>query len=133
MNEIHELSERVQKLEAENKRLKRWGIGAAIVAGAVGLMSAASAVCNTVYAERFVLQDTGGHSRAVMTAYESGGSPSFSLLDEKGAKSLTFGVADGGKAYIELAGKDGPVRSNFAVNAEGQATIEKGKEVASAR
>jgi hypothetical protein len=133
MNEqMNELSQRVQKLEAENKRLKRLGIGAAVVVGAVGLMSAASTMCNTVSAERFVLRDANGRDRAVMTAYETGGVPNFSLLDASGKKALTFGVSESGQSYIELSGKAGPVRSNFAVSPEGQATIEKSKEVASA-
>lgn len=132
MNEqMNELSTRIEKLESENRRLKRFGIAAAVVVGAVGLMSATSAMCNTVSAERFVLRDSNGRDRAVMTAYETGGVPNFSLLDAKGKKSLTFGVNEEGQSYIELAGKEGPVRSNFAVNAEGQATIEKGKDVAS--
>jgi hypothetical protein len=37
MNEqIQELSQRLAKLEVENKRLKRFGIAAALVVGAVG-------------------------------------------------------------------------------------------------
>ena len=103
MNEqIQELSQRLAKLEVENKRLKRFGIAAAVVVGAVGLMSAASTMCNTVTAERFVLRDANGRERAVMTAYETGGVPNFSLLDSSGKKALTFGVSETGQSYIEL-------------------------------
>jgi hypothetical protein len=72
-----------------------------------------------------VLQDSSGRERAVMTAYETGGLPQFTLMDQNGKQALSFGVADNGRGYIEVAGADGtPVRSHFAIGAEGNATIE---------
>ena len=131
--EIRDLEQRVRQLERQNRNLKRAGIAAGAVLGFVALTSMASTMCRTVWAERFVLQDSGGRDRAVMSAYESGGVPSFSLLDEKGSKALTLGVADDGRAYVEIPGTEKSVRSFFAVSAEGNATIAKGKEVAAAR
>lgn len=123
--ELNALVERVAKLESQNRSLKRWGIGFAALAGAVTLCSAAAAVCDVVSAERFVLRDTSGRERAVLTAYETRGVPQFSLLSSKGQRALTLGVAEDGRAYIEVAGADGKqVRSHFAIGAEGNATIE---------
>ncbi|MCC7015435.1 MAG: hypothetical protein IT454_22945 [Planctomycetes bacterium] len=124
--EVNELAQRVSRLETENRRLKRIGLGLAALAGAVTLCSAAMVVCDTVYGERFVIRDTGGRERAVITAYETRGLPQLQLMNQKGQKALTLGVAEDGRAYLEVADNAGkPVRSFFAVGAEGNATIEK--------
>lgn len=124
--QANDLALRVEKLENENRKLKRWSLGLAALAGVVALSSAAAVVCDTVYGERFVIRDTSGRERAFITAYETHGLPQFSMLTEKGQKALTLGVANDGRAFLEVADASGkPVRSYFAVGAEGQATIEK--------
>src|SRR5688572_1996056 len=133
-HDIQSLADRIQNLESSNRRWKRLGIAAAALAGIATLASMRSvvaAVCNTVYAERFVLQDARGNERARITAYETNGLPQFTLQDQKGRKALSFGVSEDGRGYIEVAGADGkPVRSHFAVGAEGNATIELPKSAA---
>ncbi len=126
--QLQELSGRVQRLEEENRRLKKSARRATIALAALGgialLSSMTAAMCETVWAERFVLKDARGRERGVLTAYETGGVPQFALLDAKGGRALTFGVDAEGRGYIEVASKSGPVRSHFAVSPEGQATIE---------
>jgi hypothetical protein len=126
--DLQALADRIQQLETTNRRWRRLGIAAVALAGVAALASMRSVVatvCNTVYAERFVLQDARGNERARITAYETNGLPQFTLHDQKGRKALSFGVAEDGRGYIEVAGADGkPVRSHFAVAAEGNATIE---------
>jgi hypothetical protein len=126
--QLQELSGRVLKLEEENRRLKTSARRATIALAALGgialLSSMTAAMCETVWAERFVLKDSRGRERGVLTAYETGGVPQFALLDAKGGRALTFGVDAEGRAYLEVAGKAGPVRSHFAVSPEGKATIE---------
>src|SRR5688572_15531586 len=124
--DVQVLAERIAKLERSNRTLKRAGIALAALAGVVSLASMTAAVCNTVYAERFVLQDARGNERARITAYETNGLPQFTLTDTKGKKALTFGVAEDGRGYMEVAGAEGKmVRSHFAIGAEGHATLEK--------
>jgi len=126
--QIEDLAVRVQHLEAENRRLKssarRWGLGLAALAGAAVLSSMAAVVCETVWAERFVLKDARGRERGFITAYETGGAPQLSLLDAKGGRALTFGVDNEGRGYFEVASKNGPVRSHFNVSPEGKAGVE---------
>lgn len=123
-----DLATRIERLEDENRRLKRsarrWALGLAALGGVAVLSSMTSVVCKTVWAERFVLKDAGGRDRGFITAYETGGAPQFALLDARGKQTLSLGVDDDGRAYIEVAGKSGPVRSHFAVSPEGAATIE---------
>ena len=118
-----ELATRLEKLEQENRNLKRWGIGGLAALGLFGLMSASAVVCKTVWAERFVLKDPNMRERAVITAYETGGAPRFSLLDQHGKAALTLGVDQAGKAYVEVQGEEGLVRRPFRLSPEGQPSV----------
>ncbi len=126
--QLEELAARVRSLEDENRRLKtrtrRWGLALAALGGVAALSSMTAVVCETVWAERFVLKDSRGRQRGFITAYETGGAPQLALLDAKGGRALTFGVDDAGRGYFEVAGADGPVRSHFNVSPEGKAGIE---------
>jgi hypothetical protein len=104
-----DLAQRITRLERQNRRMRFAGLAAMGVTG-VALLASASAVCKTVWAERFVLRDSSNRERAVLTAYETGGPPKLSLLDEKGEAALTFGVGENGVAYLELPGENGVVR-----------------------
>ena len=117
----HELVLRIEKLERQNRGLKRWGGAALALTAVVGLSSMAAVVCKTVWAERFVLKDPNMRERAVITAYETGGAPKFSLLDHKGNPALTLGVNDDGQAYIELPGEEGLVRRPLVLPEDDQA------------
>jgi hypothetical protein len=109
---------RLERLERENKNLRRAGIAALAVTGAA-LLASASSVCKTVWAERFVLKDPSMRERAVLTAYETGGTPKLSLLDEHGREALTFGVGNDGVAFLELPGEEGPVRRSIQLSHDG--------------
>jgi len=126
--QLEELAARVQSLEVENQLLKsrarRFALALAALGGVAVLSSMAAVVCETVWAERFVLKDSRGRQRGYITAYETGGAPQLALLDAKGARALTFGVDDEGRGYFEVAGPSGPVRSHFSVSPEGKAGIE---------
>lgn len=111
---------RLERLERENKNLRRAGLAAVALTG-VAFLASASAVCKTVWAERFVLRDTSDRERAVLTAYETGGTPQLSLLDANGKAALSFGVADDGVAFMELPGDEGPVRHRIQLSSDGAA------------
>jgi len=119
----HALARRIEKLENENRTLKRWGAGALAGLGVLGLASASAVVCKTVWAERFVLKDPSMRERAVITAYETGGAPRFSLLDERGEPALTLGLDERGQAFLEVRGEEGLVRRPFRLTPEGQPTV----------
>jgi hypothetical protein len=118
----HDLALRIDRLERQNRRLRILGVAALGLTGAA-LLSSAAAVCKTVWAERFVLRDPSNRERAVLTAYETGGAPQLSLLDEQGKAALTFGVNDQGVAYLEVPGDTGPVRRTMGLTPEGQPTL----------
>ncbi len=66
--EIETLARRLDRVERENRRLKRAGIVAVAVIAAVVLMGQAtgSKVAKVVEAERFVVRDASGNTRAVL-------------------------------------------------------------------
>ncbi len=111
---------RLERLERENRNLRRAGLAAVALTGVAFLVSA-SAVCKTVWAERFVLKDASMRERAVLTAYETGGPPKLTLLDEQGSPALTFGVAEDGVAFMELPGDEGPIRHKIQLSSDGRA------------
>lgn len=118
-NEI-DLLARLERLERQNRMLRRSGLAVLGLAGVAALMSA-STMCKTVTAERFLVQDSSSRTRAVLTAYETGGQPKLSLLDEQGAEALSFGVGDDGRAFLELPGDHGPVRHSIVLSSDGVA------------
>ena len=67
------------------------------------------------------MQDASSRTRAVLTAYETGGQPKLSLLNEQGDDALSFGVGDDGRAFLELPGDQGPVRHTIVLNSDGVA------------
>jgi hypothetical protein len=121
MNHEIDVVRRLERLERENKQLRRAGVAALAVTG-VALLASATTVCKTVWAERFVLKDSSSRERAVLTAYETGGAPKLSLLDEQGKEALTFGVGNDGVAFLELPGGEGPVRRQILLSSDGPAT-----------
>jgi hypothetical protein len=68
--ESSDLNVRLERLEKQNKNLKRWGAGLALGLGLLGLASA-KMVCNTVTGERLVISDPSGRQRVTVDAYGS--------------------------------------------------------------
>jgi hypothetical protein len=119
MNESNELIARIESLEKKNRRLMMMGGAALVAVAGLGVMSMRPA-CNSVSAERFVLLDSSGHQRALLTAYETGGLPQFALYDKKGRAVATLGVEQTG-AFLSLAdgNADKSVRYGVGCNATG--------------
>ena len=104
MTETTELIARIESLEKKNRRLVRIGGVALVALASLGAMSLKSA-CDTVSAERFVLLDTQGQRRALLSAYDTGGVPQLVLYDKKGRAAATLGIGKSG-AYLTLADAD---------------------------
>jgi len=94
------LAGRLDKVERENRWLKRAGVVALAVIAAVVLMGQATAtkVAKVVEAEEFVLRDASGTVRSRLEVVED--TVSLTLLDRVGKKRLSLGVKD--NAWVEL-------------------------------
>ena len=122
MQQVHDLLARMDHLERQNRSLKRWGM-AALVFGVVGVLGSAAAVCDSVSAERFLVRDSRGKERVRLTAYETGGVPKLSFLNDKGQVVFSLGVCEKNTGYIEVTGANGLARSAFSVQ-DGRAVLE---------
>ena len=120
MVESREITERLARLEMANKRLTRFG-GAALGLACIGWLAAMTPVCKTVWAERFVLKDARGKERAVLTAWETGGTPKFSLYGKGGKEIATLSVGEDGNGYLALYDAKGKKSMRFSVGQEGEA------------
>jgi threonine dehydrogenase-like Zn-dependent dehydrogenase len=110
--ELAKLSERLATLERQNRRLRTGGLALVGVLGAVGLMSARSALCDQVSAERFVVRDTHGRTRMVMDAYSN--EPVISLRNEAGKTVASMGIDEKGEAYLTFFDATGKARGSDA-------------------
>lgn len=87
------LVQRVDRLERENRLLKRTGVAALAAIAAVMLMGQAlpSKVTKLVEAEKFLVRDTAGNPRAWL-GFLPDGSPGLNLIDKDGNIRMTVGM-----------------------------------------
>ncbi len=101
-----ELEARLAQLETDNRRLRRVGGAALLGLGALTLMSfAAPAICDIVWAERFVLRDAQNKTRLSINAYATD-TPSLVFHDARGKAMGSLGIAPDGSFKVEMM-KDG--------------------------
>lgn len=122
MQQVQALLVRMETLERQNRSLKRWALAALAFTG-IGILASAAAVCDSVSAERFLVHDSRGRERVRLTAYETGGVPKLSFLDDKGKTVFSLGVCEKNCGYIEVSGANGLARSAFKVE-DGRAVLE---------
>jgi hypothetical protein len=92
---------RIERLEGQNRILKRGGLVCLVVIGSIGLMgqsqrkptrAPAPATPKNIEAESFILKDSSGRVRAELSM--SGTGPSFKLHDQSGAALVTLSLND---------------------------------------
>lgn len=118
--QLSEVNVRLERLEEENRRLKRTGgflAGGLVLAGLAAF--AAPTVCDVVYAERLVLRDTSGRQRLVMDAYKSE-APSIVWNDKDGKALAKLGLSAEGVASLEYFDKQGASKSSYRFTPDGQ-------------
>ncbi|MFQ5961978.1 MAG: hypothetical protein ACE5MG_11340 [Candidatus Methylomirabilales bacterium] len=123
---MHEKTEealvrRVDLVERENRRLRRAGAAALAALAAVVLTGHVFTAERVVEAERFVLLDPSGETRAVL-AVAKGGSGLY-LYDKKGKMraGLVGGVAD--ETGLSLYDVEGKGRARLALKADGSPAL----------
>lgn len=120
-----DLVRRLDRLEKENRRLKRWGLAA--FAGALGLTTmsfVAPAVCDIVYAERFVLRDASNTKRITMNAYGTD-TPEIVFHDARGKKVGSVGLTRDGGFDLRVMDKGKAVRAAFSIDDDGAMRLAK--------
>lgn len=126
-NQNPDLESRLARLEQQNRRLKRGGLALGALTLVVGLASAASVVCKTVWAERFVLKDARGRERLVLDAYQES-APTISFHDARGRQIAKLSVDDEGEAVLEVRGSDLGERATLRLSETGSPFLDFGKQ-----
>src|SRR5215471_9597856 len=110
---LEEIRGRLASLERQNRRPKRWGVGALIAAASLALLGQAPSK-KTVEANEFILRDDGGHVRAKLSMnVPEGAAPGYPaetqlvMFDEKGRKRLSLQAGFlSGLALYDQEGRD---------------------------
>ena len=117
MNEptMETLAQRLDRVEVENRRLKRAGVGALAVIAAVVLMGQATPpkAPKVVEADEFLLRDAKGNVRAMLGF--RGGAPLLSFYDEEQTLRIGLGFTTDGLPTVTILSKSGNIRSSLTV------------------
>ena len=122
---IHDhLTQRLDRLERENRRLKLLGALALLGLAALTLMgqTAPTPVANTLEAERFVLRDGAGNVRASL-GLRPDGTAALALADDTQRERLVLSVTAPGLAGLDLSDRAGQLRAGLNVRADGTAQL----------
>lgn len=121
---IHDhLTQRLDRLERENRRLKLLGALALLGVAALILMgqTAPTSVANTLEAERFVLRDGAGHVRGTF-GLRADGTAALALTDDTQQDRVVLSVTAPGLPGLDLSDRSGP-RAGLYVRADGTAQL----------
>lgn len=100
------LLNRLEKLERENRGIKILGSIALLGAAGALFLGLAAPPTKTVEAELFILRDTQGKARMMMSVGDEG--PSLTLLDKNGKLRVNLGVDKDGPALDLLDAAENP-------------------------
>ena len=116
---LNTLTQRLDRLERGNRRLKLAVAVLLISLAAVGVMGQVSpkAAPKVIEAERFVLRDTSGKPRATLVVAADGTS-GLSLYDQNGKGRLRLYVDTSGPS-LALADQNGKLRATLRLDADG--------------
>ncbi len=121
---LNTLTQRLDRLERENRRLKIAGAVLLLALAAVGVMGQVlpKAVPKVVEAERFVLRDTRGRTRATLDA-EGSGTLALSLYDQNGKIRASLAVEADGTPRLDLVDQNGKQRVALNVVKDASALV----------
>jgi hypothetical protein len=116
------LTRRLDRLERENRRWKLAGGLAALVVLVLAVMGQAGPRPRSVDAEEFILKDSSGKRRAVLSVAQ-GGLAHLAFYDRQDAPRLGLGVGGNGAPTLALADAGGHARAKLELQADGVARV----------
>ncbi len=112
------VTERLDRLERQNRRLRLALIAIAMGVGAVLLTAAMPSIMQTVTAQNFVLVDAASKTRALLFV-DHGGETVFDLMDARGTIRAVLEVDDGGGTGFDLLDASGKVKAHLGAYNDG--------------
>jgi hypothetical protein len=127
MDDLNVVLARLDKVEKENRKMKRAGLACLLTAACIVVMGQARPAATTLQAQSYFLQDASGAKRAELLL-ESGApgsepSPVLRFLDGKGAETLSLS-----STRLELAGKSDLGPDILLDDAKGMPRVDLGLE-----
>ena len=116
------MERRLQRVERDNRRLRRAAVVLVLGIAAVVLMGQARAQRRTVEAEAFVVRDRGGQVRALLRAFDNG-AVGLSFYDPGGAPRAWLRVLTDGTPGLVLSDQAGQTRTLLNVQGDGLAGL----------
>ncbi len=113
------LAQRLDRVERQNRRLKRWGALALAVIATVMLMGQAtgSKIAKVVEAEKFVLRNNSGTIRAMLSVRENHSLANLAFFDEAGSIRIALGAGgDGPSSFFGFYDQGGKNRVSLLLN-----------------
>ena len=121
----NQVTRRLERLESENRRIKR--LGAAAFFGAVALLimgqSKSDHISKVVDAERFVVRDASGAVRAVL-GVNPNGNMGLEVRDKNGKAGVALGMGTNGNPALRLDGKQGKTGIALGVRSDNSSAME---------
>lgn len=109
-----ELVKRLERLERDDRRLKKFGAAALVVAAILGTMAATRPVPQKIVAHEFDVVDGAGNVRAELHIFK--GEPSFGLFSSTGELRASMNVEDG-SPHVGLYGEGGSPMIGLGIRA----------------
>ncbi len=119
-SDMQAVFERLKKLERHNRRLKGAGLLSLVLVSGIVLMGQATPKSRTVEANEFILSDSNGRRRAILSLV--GEAAALALSDEKGITRALL-VVDKNGASFNLADANKTLRTSLALGKDGQFLI----------
>jgi hypothetical protein len=122
--EMQAILQRIERLEADNRRLRRAMLGVALLAAVVLAMGQARPR-RTVEADEFVLRDKAGRKRALL-GFDSSGHPSLTFYAENSNFTASLDGADEASLILLGAGIDEQIALEAGKSVHGLSILAKG-------
>lgn len=106
--DLRDVVKRLWKIEAQNRNIKRGGVIILALAAASLLIGQASPKSRVIEAEKFILYDSRGMTRAQLTMLASVG-PRLSMTDNDGTERVVMGLTSDGAPLLGFKDKQGKV------------------------
>jgi len=118
MNDItvESLRSRLELVELENRRMKRFGIFLLVFAGSIFLMGQATKTARPLEATKFILKNAKGKKRAELGIRLDG--PELAFYDDKEQTLLSIGLLEDGPGLVVLT-SDAKKVASFSATATG--------------
>lgn len=116
--EIQSLEARLQTLEVQNRRLKKWSLVAGGALATLAMFGAAAPLCDVVTGERLVIRDNSNRTRVGIDAYHTE-TPGLTMHDKSGRERAKLSIDDKGDVTLSFTDEKGAAKASYLFAANG--------------